>query len=114
MINPFIFLTVIPERTDREGYEGVKKSIYILSNPAFQKMYKVGIAKDCEGRLNSYQTSDPNRGYKIEYQIETCGFREIERHIHGKFKSQHEWIRAGLGEIREEIRIQMDRRGERN
>ena len=36
-----------------------------------QENNKVGIARDIKSRLNSYQTSDPNRGYKLEHALLT-------------------------------------------
>ena len=53
------FTTTPPKRTDQEKDHLVKKYVYVISNPAFENMYKVGIASDYQARLNSYQTSDP-------------------------------------------------------
>ena len=81
----------------------VKKYVYIISNPKYKGEYKVGIAKDVHSRLNSYQTSDPDRNFKIEYKIHTHLFREIERNIHNKFENKHEWVREKLENIIKEI-----------
>ena len=62
-------------------------------------MYKVGIASDYQARLNSYQTSDPNRGYHLEYKKHTHLFRSIEKYIHTKFDNKHEWVRGQLEDI---------------
>ena len=61
--------------------------------------YKVGIAKDYKARLNSYQTSDPNRNYILEHMKHTHLFREIENYIHKKFENKHEWVSANLKDI---------------
>ena len=79
----------------------VKKDLFY---PQYDGEYKVGIAKYVETRLNSYQTSDPDRSYKIEYKFETPFFREIEKFIHNKFENKHEWVKAELNEIIAEIK----------
>ena len=82
------------DTTDREsGY------IYIISNPAFSGMFKVGIARDVKQRLNSYQTSDPDRAYKLEYSLKTTKYREIEKQIHAEFENRHEWVHAKKADI---------------
>jgi len=89
-----IFKTKVPQR----GFDEIKElgHVYIISNVAFKGVYKVGIAKNVKSRLNSYQTSDPHRNYVLEYSIETPYFKEIERHIHTKFKcsqqGDYEWV----------------------
>ena len=48
---------------------GLKK--YIISYPQYDGEYKVGIAKYVESRLNLSDLifSDPDRSYKIEYNL---------------------------------------------
>ena len=74
-----------------------------MSNPAFENRYKVGIASDWKAWLNSYQTSDPDRGYKLEHKKYTHLFKETERHIHNKFENKHEWVKGKLEDIINEI-----------
>ncbi len=97
--NNIHFYTDPPTRTDTEEDYTLKKYVYVISNPYFIGMYKVGIAKDYKARLNSYQTSDPDRGYRLEYKIHTPLFREIEQYIHNIFENKHEWVRADLQDI---------------
>ena len=59
-----IFLTDIPKRTDKRKDDRLTKWVYVISHPKYKGEYKVGIAKYVENRLNSYQTSDPDRSYK--------------------------------------------------
>lgn len=40
--------------------------LYIISNPAFPGMYKIGMTRDLDKRLSQYQTADPYRRYKVE------------------------------------------------
>ncbi len=97
--NNIHFYTDPPTRTDTEEDYTLKKYVYVISNPYFIGMYKVGIAKDYKARLNSYQTSDPDRGYRLEYKIHTPLFREIEQYVHNIFENKHEWVRADLQDI---------------
>ncbi len=102
--NKIVFSTSSPKRTDSNGDNNIlKKYVYIISNPKYKGVYKVGIANDYKARLNSYQTSDPYRSYKLEYKILTPIFREIEKHVHQKFENMFEWVKADLKDIVKEI-----------
>ena len=102
--NKIHYSTTPPKRTDTDGDTGLlKKYVYIISNSSYQDEYKVGVASNVKNRLNSYQTSDPNRDYKLEHTKYTPYFREIEKHIHDKFDNRHEWVRANLKDIISEI-----------
>ena len=98
-----IFLTDIPKRTDKRKDDRLTKWVYVISHPKYKGEYKVGIAKYVENRLNSYQTSDPDRSYKIEFKFETPFFRDIEKFIHNKFENKHEWVKGELKDIIGEI-----------
>ena len=97
------YTTTAPKRTDQEKDNVLKKYVYVISNPKYKNLYKVGIAKDYKARLNSYQTSDPYRNYKLEYRIYTPWFRALEKHIHTTFENMFEWVKADLKEIIKEI-----------
>ena len=105
------FSTSPPKRTDIGATYVEQKYVYVISNSAYPGEYKVGIAKDWKARLNSYQTSDPNRGYKLEYELLTPHFRAIEQHIHEAFENKHEWIRGALQHIRDEILLRHQQLG---
>lgn len=96
------FSTEPPKRTDINGNLPTG-NIYIISNPKWDGEYKVGIANNVKTRLNSYQTSDPDRLYKLEYSKSTPHYKEIEKHIHDIFENRHEWVRAKLQNIITEI-----------
>ena len=81
-----------PKRGDLGADMRVQKYVYIISNPQYKDYFKVGIASDANRRLNSYQTSDPKRGYVLEYKFLTPNFRAIESYIHDLYKSPHEWV----------------------
>ena len=98
------FSTDSPKRTDKNEEDRLKKYVYIISHPKYPGEFKVGIAKDCDARLNSYQTSDPDRTYKLECRHLTHNFREIEKYIHAKFDNKHEWVIGDLHEIKHEIK----------
>ena len=91
------FSTTAPVRNAIQLAE--KKWVYVISNESFDGEYKVGIATNWKSRLNSYQTSDPNRGYKLEYKIETPNYMELEKAVHEHFDNRHEWVRAELNDI---------------
>ncbi len=97
--------TDVPKRTDSGGIGTalIKKYVYIISNSKFKGEYKVGIASNVKNRLNSYQTSDPDRSYKLEYKLLTHEFRHIESAVHEHFKARHEWVKADLSDIIKEI-----------
>ena len=87
------FQTDPPVRTDMGADTRVQKYVYIISNTQYKGEWKVGIASNVKARLNSYQTSDPNRGYVLEYSFLTADFREIEKYIHDHYENRHEWVR---------------------
>ncbi len=87
------FQTSPPARTDMGVDTRVKKYVYIISNKEWKNEWKVGIASNVKKRLNSYQTSDPNRAYVLEYSFLTPNFREIEAFIHERYENRHEWVR---------------------
>ncbi len=99
--------TYPPKRTDEGEAYIEKKWIYVISNPKYSGEYKVGVAKNWKARLNSYQTSSPNREYKMEYKVETANFNKIEKTVHKFFGNQgklkHEWVQAPLDEIKNKI-----------
>ena len=103
------FSTDSPKRTDRNKDDRLKKYVYVISHPKFEGYYKVGIAKDYKTRLNSYQTSDPDRAYKMEYFYLTPHFRETEKYIHHLFDNKFEWIKANLEDIVQKIENYTDK-----
>ena len=106
-VHEVMFSTVPPKRIDTDTTPNEKKYVYIISNESYKDEYKVGIAKDWKSRLNSYQTADPNRKYKLEYKVLTHRFREIEKAVHDNFTNRHEWVRAELINIKSFIEKQI-------
>ena len=102
--NEVHYSTTPPRRTDGDS-DLLKKYVYVISHPNYinDNRYKVGIASDTKLRLNSYQTSDPDRAFKLEHKKLTPYFRETEGHIHRKFKYSHEWVKGSLQDIIKEI-----------
>ena len=93
-----------PSRTDTGEDYLEKKYVYIISNKSYKNEYKVGIAKDWKSRLSSYQTADPDRSYKLEFEYHTHNFRDIEKYIHEKYKNKHEWVKGQLEDIKRDIK----------
>ena len=83
-----------------ESQHKKKGSVYVISNSAWEGKYKVGISKNVAARLRSYQTSDPHRGYKLEYSIDTPYYAEIEKHLHEVFDNENEWVSAKLKDLK--------------
>ena len=99
------FSTTPPARTDGgQKSQGQQKYVYVISNKQYGGEWKIGIASDTKKRLASYQTSDPNRGYVLEYELLTPHFREIEAFIHSKYESRHEWVQGDLDAIKKSIK----------
>jgi len=59
--------------------------VYIIENPAFEKHYKIGMTVDIEDRLNSYQTYDPFRKFKVAHYDFVLNRRAIETQILSSF-----------------------------
>jgi len=81
----------------KEGY------LYIISNPAHEGFLKVGVTQeeDIKKRLNTYQTGDPKRKYKIEFYLLHPDCYQAEKRIknmmHRFCKSQkNEWFEIAL------------------
>ena len=98
------FSTTPPKRTDDKAKRAIGKYVYVISHKKHKGWYKVGIAKDVQARLNSYQTSDPKREYCLEFSEVKEKFRECEKHIHNIFKNQFEWVNGDLKDIIKEIK----------
>ena len=93
-----------PRRTDLGNDYQETKFVYVISHPEYPGEYKVGIAKNWKSRLNAYQTSDPNRQYKVEFTHQTPLFRETEKYIHNLFPNKHEWVQGDLATIIQSIK----------
>ena len=91
------FAITPPKRNQTDDRE--KKWVYVISNESYPGEYKVGIATNWKSRLNSYQTSDPHRAYKMEFKISTPDYKKIEDAVHDHFPNKHEWVQADLKEI---------------
>lgn len=76
--------------------------VYIISNPAHAGWFKIGITEDIKSRLHVYQTSDPQRAYKVEYYIShpdpQTAEKKIKEMMHYFAKRQkNEWYEVDLG-----------------
>ena len=92
-----------PERNDIGASVRETRHVYIIFHPMFPEYYKVGVAKNVQARLNSYQTSDPHRSYQLEFAHETHLPFETEAHVHKFFDNKYEWVKADLADIKREI-----------
>lgn len=79
---------------DRKDYNKLSTGIvYLISNPAFPGYIKVGITKNLKKRLNSYQTYDPLRRFKVEHYFVAKNAKELE-----KFLLDHPAVANAKGE----------------
>lgn len=76
-------------------------NIYIVSNPKHEG-FKVGIGRGIEPH-RQYNTSDPDRAFKTEFNFITPHAGFIEDQIHSKFKSDKEWVYSDLKTIKKSI-----------
>lgn len=68
--------------------------VYIVSNPAFEGYYKIGMTKDLNARMKTYQTSDPFKRFKVEHWKVVENARETEKYLlkhHSIELAQGEW-----------------------
>lgn len=68
------FLKLNESRRENTKIKLVKSSnktesgiVYIVSNPAFDGYLKIGMTKDLNSRMKTYQTCDPLRRFKVEH-----------------------------------------------
>jgi len=95
-------MSLLEERTNRvkvndpEPNELCKSGfVYVISNPSFPGMFKVGMTTNIEARLRTYQTYDPHRSFKIESYQFVLDRRECENMLLNKFKLdivKGEWV----------------------
>ena len=89
--------------TVKEGY------VYIVSNPAWEGWFKVGMALDAYDRCAGYQTSSPFRDYIVEYAKYFSDRKEAEKLTHSQLKTTNikhssEWFKTDLATIKNIIK----------
>ena len=73
--------------------------VYVIENSAFPGWYKVGTCVDLEKRLQSYQTSDPMRGYVVKDYWVTRNRQDVESEVlsfaerSSSFEVKGEWVK---------------------
>jgi hypothetical protein len=90
-----------------EGY------VYILSNPAWEGWYKVGMAADINDRVSSFQTSSPLRDYKLEHSVFVTDRKKTEAKVHSALskiadEKTNEWFNLALPVIIEILNTYKD------
>lgn len=75
--------------------------LYILSNNSFPGFYKIGVTENIKSRLHTYQTSDPNRSFKVEFYIFHPDCYKAEKNIKKMMKYfatkiKNEWFQCDL------------------
>ncbi len=79
--------------------------VYVISNPAWPGLYKVGMTTNPKRRLAQYQTYSPHRDYKLEWFGFFFDRREGEKLLLSKLENHtHEWVKPSklvLQELRD-------------
>lgn len=75
--------------------------VYVLTNPAWPGLTKIGSASCAMRRLHTFQTGDPNRAYRLHAAIETPHWRRVER-------AAHRWLGSCRVEGTEWFRVHPD------
>jgi hypothetical protein len=78
------------QTTDPSGY------VYVMSNPVWQDMIKIGKCQLPEERLSGYQTSDPHRAFMMHHTAAVSDRRLVEKAVHLHFADEcfgGEWFR---------------------
>ena len=86
--------------------------VYIVSNPAWPGNFKVGITSFPDMRLNTFQTSSPDRDFELHKTWETPHAQDIEKKAHEHFPSKNEWVQAKLPDIIAFIKKEVEDRGQ--
>lgn len=99
------FLFLLNERISEREVLQVKKSsnikqhcgvVYVIANPAFPDYLKIGITKNLQKRLSSYQTYDPYRQFTVIKTIFVANIRNAETQLLEKFRIMDaytgEWV----------------------
>ena len=74
--NDAAFSSLVNYESSTEGM------VYIITNPAWPKWVKIGMAVDADDRCNGYQTSSPFRDYEVVATISTNDRRKAEALAH--------------------------------
>lgn len=79
--------------------------VYVISNPAWPGMYKIGMTTNHKRRLAQYQTYSPHRDYKLEWFGFFFNRKEGEKLLLSKLENHtHEWVKPSrlvLQELRD-------------
>ncbi|MGL4520252.1 MAG: GIY-YIG nuclease family protein [Phocaeicola sp.] len=83
--------------------------VYIISNPAWPDLVKVGMSVAPEKRLATYQTYSPKRDYKLEWFGFFFNRRDGEKVLASMFPQySHEWVYADadtMGKLRSKTSV---------
>lgn len=84
----------------RKGLSIPEGFVYVISNPAWDNKYKVGMSSDPKKRLASYQTYSPNRDFKLEHWSFWEDRRKAEKFVLSISNVySHEWITLDREEL---------------
>jgi len=81
----------------KEGY------VYILVNPHFENVVKIGMAEDVDKRLSQFNTAYPKRDGQMVYSVKVSNMRKAEKKAHTiakklAKKTEKEWFTLTVGQ----------------
>ena len=87
--------------------------LYIVTNEAFPGWVKVGTTFSLNERLQTYQTGDPFRRYKVVYSLQHPNFREAEKRIKDVMKHfarniRNEWYEVDIEFAKSRLEEQLE------
>lgn len=89
--------SIVTAKLTKSKYKTDCGIVYVISNPSFVGCYKVGMTKDLDRRLKSYQTYDPNRAFKVDHYRFVKNAKEVEQRVLSTFSfdlMKGEWIKS--------------------
>lgn len=90
-----------------EGY------LYLIKNKAWPGWIKVGITKNINYRIRTYQTGSPYRDYEVVYSIKHPEYRSAEKKIKEQMKHfaseiRNEWFKISFELAKDRLIEQLD------
>lgn len=94
----------------KHGKLGSEGFLYVIHNPAWPGLYKIGITFDTVARLRSYQTYSPHRDYEILHYSFYLDTRSVEATLLGELpRYRNEWVTLTDCQL-QELKIKLNTR----
>lgn len=90
-----IYRHVTPQRKRQPGF------LYAVIHPSWPEFVKLGLTRDVQQRLASFQTNCPRHDYRIAHSVATTDMWTAEKRLHtpcSRTGERREWFRVTLVE----------------